>query len=235
MSIVRAAAALTGLGLLALGTGCSDPHGRVVAGGPSIAVLFDERHGLEGGELVRLHEFDIGIVEAVDLLGSRVRANIRLAPDALDNLTVATTFRVETEGAQRYLETYVLDADADRLAAGTTLAGADGTVELIAMRASFAAGSFAEATRSSEWWEQATDFIDEMRKELDATDWTKQEEDLRQEWERAIDQMDEALEQGKDELESNIDALIQRLEQAGHSDEAQTLKERFEEFLGELR
>ena len=66
-------AKLAGVVLVAA-IGCGESERSVPEGGASIQVLFDERHGLEGGELVRLHEFDIGVVEAVDLTHSRVRA-----------------------------------------------------------------------------------------------------------------------------------------------------------------
>ncbi len=235
MSAIRTVARLAGLGLIAVGAGCGEPQRSVPGGGSAIAVLFDERHGLEGGELVRLHAFDIGVVETVDLFDSRVRATVRLAPEALENLTVATTFIVDADDGERYLETYVLDPDAERLTEGATLDGADGSIELMAMRASAAAGSLADDARASEWWDKAAGFVDDLKKEFDATDWTEEEKELRERWEQALEQMDEAVEEGQEALSKNVDELVKELEEAGRSDEARKLKERFEEFLNELR
>jgi hypothetical protein len=207
----------------------------VPEGGPEVHVLFDERHDLEGGELVRLHEFTIGVVDNVDLDASRVRATIRLAPDALENLTAATTWLVVDDDGQRYLETYVLDSDAEALAAGATLAGADGAVELMSMRARAAAGSLADDALSSEWWNEASDFLDAMKRDLDAADWDEEERELRDRWERAMEQMERNLEQGEDALARTVDELVEELEKAGRSDEAQKLKRRFEEFLQKMR
>lgn len=235
MDTARTLMALAGLGLIAFGAGCGKPQRGVPSGGASISVLFDERHGLEGGELVRLHEFDIGVVETVDLSASRVRATIRLSPEALENLTVATTFIVDSDNDGRFIEAYVLDPDAENLTEGATLTGADGSLELMAMRASAAAGTFAQDARSSEWWSKASKLVGETKKELDATDWSEEEEALREKWEQAIERMDQALEEGQDALARNIDELVQQLEEAGRSDEAEKLKDRFEKFLEELR
>ena len=144
-------AKLAGLVLVAAMAACGEPERGVPEGGASIHVLFEERHGLEGGELVRLHEFDIGVVETVDLSRSRVRATVSLSPEALANLTRATTFAVEEEDGVRYLETYVLDPDAETLVDGASVDGADGSLELMAMRASAAAGNLADDARSSQW------------------------------------------------------------------------------------
>jgi hypothetical protein len=180
---------------------------------------------------VRLHEFDIGIVEGVVLHEARVRTTLRLAPDALNNLTTATTFTVNQEDGVRYLETYVLDPDADALSAGATLEGADGSIELLAMRASAAT----HGAVSSKWWEEASGWIDTMHEELDAIDWSEEENELREQWERAIEQTDQAVDEGREALEEHVDELVKKLEDAGRSDEARKLRERFEEFLNELR
>ncbi len=231
-------AKLAGLVLVAAIAGCGEPERGVPDGGASIHVLFDERHGLEGGELVRLHEFDIGVVEAVDLSRSRVRATVSLSPEALANLTTATTFIVkEEEDGVRYLETYVLDPDAETLADGASVHGADGRLELMAMRASAAAGNLADDARSSEWWGKASELVDDMKQELDEIDWSKEEKELREQWEETVEQLDEALEEGQEELDAfraRLDKLVNKLEEMGRSDEAQKLKERFEKLLDEL-
>ena len=204
--------------VLALGA-CGGAERAVPEGGSSIHVLFDERHGLTGGELVRLHEFDIGTVESVDLERGRVRANVSLSTQARENLTVATTFTVEEDGDGRYLETHVLDPDADTLGEGATVMGADGSIELMAMRATAAAGNF----------------VDDLRQGLDDVDWKEEERELQQRWEKIVDEMDEAVEEGQEELEKRVDELVKELEEVGRSDEARELRERFQEFLDELR
>ncbi len=187
-------AKLAGLVLVAAIAACGEPERGVPEDGASIHVLFDERHGLEGGELVRLHEFDIGVVEAVDLSRSRVRATVSLSPEALANLTTATTFIVkEEEDRARYLETYILDKDAETLVDGASVDGADGSLELMAMRASAAAGNLADDARSSEWWGKASELVDDMKQELDEIDWSEEEKELREQWEETVEQMDEAV------------------------------------------
>lgn len=211
-----------------VGCGASEPERP--RGGASIHILFDERHGLEGGELVRLHEFDIGVVESVDLARSKVRASVSLSPEALSNLTTATTFTVESKDGSRYLETHVLDPDAPALTEGASVDGADGSIELMAMRASAAAGGIA----SSEWWGKAGEFVDGLKKDLEAIEWSDEEQDLRQEWEQIVEQMDEAVEDGSETLRERVDELVKELEDVGRSDEAEALKKRFDELLDQL-
>ena len=212
---------------------CGKPERSVPEGGASIHVLFDERHGLEGGELVRLHGFDIGVVAAVDLSSSRVRATVSLSPETLANLTKATTFTVEEEDGRRYLETYLLDDGAEALVDDASVEGADGSLELMAMRASAAAGNLAEGARASEWWGQASEFVDDVKREIDEIDWSEEEKELRRHWEETIERMDEAGEEGQAELGKLVDELVKKLEEVGRSDEAQKLKERFEELAHE--
>lgn len=197
---------------------CGGSERSLPEGGSTIHVLFDERHGLEGGELVRLHEFDIGSVASVDLSGGRVRASVSLSPEARENLTVATTFTVEDDGEGRYLETHVLDADAEALGEGAAVDGADGSIELMTMRATVAAGGF----------------VDDLREGLGGVDWSEQEQELRKRWETIVDEMDEAAEEGHEELGKRVDELVKELEDVGRSDEARKLEKRFQELLDEL-
>ena len=228
-------AKLAGVILVAAIAACGEGERSVPEGGASIHVLFDERHGLEGGELVRLHEFDIGVVEAVDLSRSHVRVTVSLSPENLANLTRATTFTVEEdEDGLRYLETYVLDAGAEALADGASVDGADGSLELLAMRASAAAGNLADGARSSEWWGKASDFVDDMKQKIDGIDWTEEEKELRRQWQEIVEQMDEAVEEGQEKMGTLVDELVKKLEEVGRSDEAQELKDRFEELVHEL-
>lgn len=204
--------------VLALG-GCGGDERSAPKGGSTVHVLFDERHGLEGGELVRLHEFDIGSVESVELERGRVRVNVSLSERARENLTVATTFTVEEDARGRYLETHVLDPDAEPLGEGGTVDGADGSIELMSMRARAA----------------ADDFVDEVKTKLDEVDWDEEEESLRERWETIVGEMDRAAEEGREELGERVDELVKELEEAGRSDEARKLEERFRKFLDALR
>lgn len=239
---MRAMRITTSTRLLSAGTltwcvlagGCGDRSVDLPEGGASIHVLFDERHGLEGGELVRLHEFDIGFVEAVDLARSRVRATISLSPEALANLTDATTFTVEDDGGGLYLETHVIDPDAQALDDGASVEGADGSLELLSMRASKMAGELADDARASEWWRKTSEFIDDVRKDLQGTDGTEEERELQREWEAILEQMAQAAEDGEEELARRVDELVKRLEEAGRSDQARELEKRFEELQNDL-
>jgi hypothetical protein len=47
--------------------------------------------------------------------------------------------------------------------------------------------------------------------------------------------MERNLAQGEDALARTVDELVEELEKAGRSDEAQKLKRRFEEFLQKMR
>lgn len=215
-------------------SGCGDRSADLPEGGVSVHVLFDERHGLEGGELVRLHEFDIGFVETVDLARSRVRATISLSPEALANLTVATTFTVEDDDSGLYLETHVIDPDVEALDDGASVEGADGHLELLSMRASRMAGELADDARASEWWRKTSEFIDDVTKDLKGIDWSEEERELQREWEAIVEQMAQAAEKGEEELARRVDELVRKLEEAGRSDQARELENRFEELQNDL-
>ena len=219
---------------LTASAGCGDGRPGVPEGGASIYVLFDERHGLEGGELVRLHEFDIGVVQNVNLSASRVRAEIDLSPEALENLTEATTFTVEDDDGVLFIETHVLDPEADPVAEGTTFEGSDSSLELIAKRARAAAGSLVDDAAASEWWSEASEALEELKKDLDAIDWSNEEKELREQWRKTVDELDDALEHGREETARQVDELVKKLEEVGRSEEAQKIKERFSKLLDRL-
>ncbi len=203
------------------------------AGGTFFYVTFDERHGLEGGELVRLLDFDIGSIEEVELFGGRVRTKVVLSEEALSNLTEATTFAVDSGDTGLFLETYVLDADASRLAQGDTVAGVDSSLELAARRAAAAASGFLGAGASAEWWEKGAELASEMRKELDAVDWKKEEQSLKEQWARTVETLDKATDEGIEEARASVASLVRALERSGYPDEAKKLQRRFEELRKE--
>lgn len=203
------------------------------AGGTFFYITFDERHGLEGGELVRLLDFDIGSVEAVELSGGRARVKVVLSKDALSNLTEATTFAVDSGDDGLFLETYVLDPDASRLAEGDTVSGVDSSLELTARRAAAAASGFLGGGASSEWWEKGAELASEMREELDAVDWEREEQALEAQWVRALEALDRSADQSVEEARESVESLIRELERAGYEDEANKLARRFAELPGE--
>jgi len=69
-----------------------------------------------------------------------------------------------------------------------------------------------------------------VRREIDEIDWTEEEKALRRQWEETVEQMDEAAEEGQEELGKLVDELVKKLEEVGRSDEAQKLKDRFDEL-----
>jgi paraquat-inducible protein B len=220
------------LGVSILIAACSeDPQKAADENSPVLFVLFDERHHLEGGEAVRLHDFEIGEVTNVELSQARVRAEIRLDPEVFPQLTEQTTFSVENEdSAGRYLETYVLDPDAPPLRAGATLEGVDSVLELTVRRAG-----------ASIWFKSAMELVEEMKRELEQIDWNEGEQALREQWEEASKELEKLSEQSKEEAKKSYDKaaaqvkkLIERLDELGHSEEAQNLRERLEKLKRDL-
>jgi len=211
------------LGAVVAIAGCSgDVSKDLPEGGTHIYVSFAEREGLEGGELVRLHGFDIGYVEEVDLDQSRVRAKIVLSPKALSNLTESTTFEVGSDDSGRYLETHVLDPDAAVLAEGATVAAVHSSFELATRRA---------RTAASELMEEVSELASDMKRELDAIEWKEGEQALEQHASDILAKLETATESGLEELQAEASELARELEQAGRSEEAQKLKERFEALV----
>lgn len=216
---------------LGLAFGCGDSDRDLPEGGTFFYITFDERHGLQGRELVRLLDFDIGVVTAIDLAGGRVRATVELSPDALSNLTEATTFSVETGDDGLFVETHVLDAEASKISEGSTLQGVDSSLELAARRAAAAASDLLGRAAGSEWWDKGAQLADQMRKELDAVDWGREEQALKEQWAQTVDELDRAADESLDEVRASVESLIEELERAGHSEEAKRLAERFNEML----
>lgn len=211
------------------------------SGGPAVEpdkdsavlfVLFDERHHLEGGEAVRMHEFEIGEVTNVDLSRARVRAEARLDPEVLGQLTEQTTFSVENEEDPdgRYLEVHVLDPEAPALQAGSTVEGVDSFLELTVRRAG-----------ASVWFKSVMQLLEDMERELERVDWEAEEEALRDKWEEASKKLErlsqqtkEEAQKGYEEASERVEELIEELEKLGRSEQAQKLRERLEKLRRDL-
>ena len=222
-------------GVLALLIGaCGGSTSRVPVDGPFIYVLFDERHGLEGGEPVRMHGFEVGFVEGVDLAEARVRAKLVLEADILGQLTEDSTFSVEEEDGL-YLEAHVIDPEAAALTQGATVDGVDSGWELAYRRAGRSASELVEDVQGSEWFKKASELVDEMKRDLEDIDWSEEEKEIRAHWEEAVREMEELTGKSSEELAERVDAITKELEELGRSDEAQKLRERFEKLVEELR
>ena len=222
-------------GVLALLVGaCGGSTPQVPVDGPFIYVLFDERHDLEGGEPVRMHGFEIGFVEGVDIAEARVRAKLVLEPDILGQLTTDSTFSVEEEDGL-YLEAHVIDPEATALTRGATVDGVDSGWELAYRRAERTASELAEDVQASEWWKKASELVDEMKRELEEIDWSEEEKEIREHWEEVVREMEELAGKSSEELAERVDEITKELEELGRSDEAQKLRERFEKLVEELR
>lgn len=220
--------------MLALSASWACGPSGVPVDGPYVFVLFDDRHGLEGGEPVRMHDFDIGRVEEVDLDSARVRVKVRLQANAFDQLTEKTTFSVE-EGDGTYLEAHVLDAGAPKLQEGARLEGADSSVELALRRA-------VEGISASSWFKKAAETLRDMRRDFDDVEWGEQEQEIRRHWNETLRDMEELAEGTADDarkaakdVEEKVKKLAGELEEIGKSEEARKLRERMKELLEDVR
>jgi paraquat-inducible protein B len=201
--------------------------------GPHVFVLFDERHGLEGGEPVRMHDFEIGRVEEVGLDKGRVSVKVRLQKEAFEQLTAKTTFSVEDDDGT-FLEAHVLDRDAPKLEEGARVEGADSRIELTLRRT-------VESVANSDWFDKVSGIIRDMRRELDEVEWRDHEEEIRQHWNETVRDMEklaestaeEAAETAK-EVEEKAKKLADELEEIGKSEEARKIRERMKELLKDL-
>ena len=218
---------------LAMGA-CGGSTSRAPVDGPFVYVLFDERHDLEGGEPVRMHGFEIGFVEGVDIADARVRAKLVLEADIIGQLTEDSTFSVEEDDGL-YLEAHVIDPEATVLRQGATVDGVDSGWELAYRRAGQSASELAEDVQGSEWFKKASDLVDEMKRDLEDIDWSKEEKEIREHWEEAVREMEELTGERSEELAERVDEITKELVALGRSDEAQKLRERFEKLVEELR
>jgi ABC-type transporter Mla subunit MlaD len=226
--------------LLALGTlvlvACSCRKNEAPRpGGASLHVLFDERHGLEGGEPVRFHDFEVGHVESVDLAAARVRATLSIEPEVLAQLTSETTVSVGEHESAAALFVHVLDPEAETLAEGATIEGADSGVELALLQA----GASASKLLDSDWAKEAREAFSRIEREIEAIDWGGKKEEVEEQLEEARKAVEsaagESAEEAKKSLETareELNEIAQELEALGRTEQARKLRELAERILG---
>jgi ABC-type transporter Mla subunit MlaD len=208
-------------------------------GGAVIHVLFDERHGLSGGESVRFHDFEVGSVEKVDIAEARVRATLSIDPEVAAQLTRESTFSVESDDSGLYLLAHVFDPEAEKLGEGGTLEGVDSGMELTVRQASSEASRFLARIGSSEWAQEAKSLLSDVEREVEEVDWGGKEKEVREQLEAARGAIDEAAgktsEQAKESLQKlrgRMDQLVAELRELGRSEEARKLQEQIEKLFG---
>ncbi len=226
------------LGALALAFACrkeepSRPRGALVH------VLFDERHGLSGGEPVRFHDFEVGRVESVDIAEARVRATLSIDPAVASQLTRDSAFSVESDDSGTYLLAHVFDPEAEKLAEGGTLEGADSGIELTLRQAGSEASRLLSRVGSSEWVQEAKGLVSDVEREIEEIDWGEKEKAVREELEAAqkgLDETaDETSEQAKESyaaLREHMNRLAAELRELGRSEEAEKLQDQIEKLFG---
>lgn len=226
-------------GLLSMVFSCGDRPSPKRGGAP-LAVLFDERHDLEGGEPVRFHDFEVGTVEKVDLAEARVRATLSIDPEVLSQLTKETTVSVASDDGSRYLVIHVLDPEAEKLAPGATLDGVDSALELTYRRVSAEANDWLERFGSSEWRQDADDLLSRMERAVSETDWNGKRDEIerqlgeaRREIERMAGESADAARERYEGLRQELGRIVKELEEAGHSEEAKKLREKVSELFDE--
>jgi ABC-type transporter Mla subunit MlaD len=199
-------------------------------GGALVHVLFDERHGLVGGEPVRFHDFEVGRVEKVDLAEARVRATLSIDPAVASQLTRESTFSVESNGSGTWLEAHVFDPEAEKLGEGGTVEGVDSTVELTLRQAAAEASRLLSRIGSSDWVQEAKGVVSELERAVDEVDWGAKEKEVREQLESAK----KSVEESKDyqSLRKQMGELVEELRALGRSEEARKLQEQIEKLFG---
>ena len=227
------------LGGLSLTLACKPDEQPPKPGGAPVHVLFDERHGLSGGEPVRFHDFEVGRVENVDIAEARVRATLSIDPEVAAQLTREATFSVESDDSGIYLLAHVFDLEAEKLEEGGTLEGADSGIELTLRQAGSGASQFLSRVGSSEWVQEAKGLVSDMERELEEVDWGEKEKEVREQFEAARKVLDETAddtsEQAKESyqvLREQMNRLVEELRGLGRSEEAQKLQEQIEKLFG---
>jgi paraquat-inducible protein B len=204
-----------------------------------IHVLFDERHGLSGGEPVRFHDFEVGSVEKVDIAEARVRATLSIDPEVAAQLTRDSTFSVESDDSGLYLLAHVFDPEAEKLGEGGTIEGVDSGLELTVRQASSEASRFLSGIGSSDWVQEAKNLVSDMEREVEGVDWGGKEKEVREQLDaarKAIDQAaGETSEQAKESFQktrAQMDRLVAELRELGRSEEARKLQDQIEKLFG---
>ncbi len=218
------------LGACSLALACGRKEEPAKPGGAIVHVLFDERHGLTGGERVRFHEFEVGRVEKVDLSEARVRATLSIDPEVASQLTRESTFSVESDDSGIYLMAHVFDPEAEKLEEGGTLEGADSSVELTLRQAAAEASRVLSEIGSSEWVRDAKEVLSEMERAVEEVDWGEKEKEVREELESARKGIEENA--NAQALREKMNGLVEKLRALGRSEEARKLKEQIEKLFG---
>jgi hypothetical protein len=217
------------LGLLSL-FGCGSEERPAKSGGAVVHVLFDERHGLVGGEPVRFHDFEVGRVEKVDLAEARVRATLSIDPEVASQLTRESTFSVESDGSGTYLLAHVFDSEAEKLEEGGTLIGVDSSVELAMRQAAAEASRLLSRIGTSEWVQDAKEMVSEMERSVDEIDWGEKEKEVRDRLESARKGIEES--DDYQALRKQMEELVEELRALGRSEQAKKLKEQIDKLFG---
>jgi len=227
------------LAALSLALACRREEEPPKPGGAVVHVLFDERHALSGGEPVRFHDFEVGLVEKVDIAETRVRATLSIDPEVAAQLTRESTFSVESNDSGLYLLAHVFDPEAERLGEGGTLEGVDSGMELTLRQASSEASRFLARIGSSEWVQEAKGLVSDMEREVEEVDWGEKEKEVREQLDAAREAIDEAAgetsEQAKEsfqKMREQMDRLVEELRELGRSEEARKLQDQIEKLFG---
>jgi ABC-type transporter Mla subunit MlaD len=223
---MKRALALSLLSLLA----CGREELPAKSGGAAVHVLFDERHGLAGGEPVRFHDFEVGRVEKVDLAEARVRATLSIDPEVASQLTRESTVSVESDGSGSYLLLHVFDPEAETLEEGGTLIGVDSSVELALRQAAAEASRLLSRIGTSEWVQDAKDVVSEMERAVDEVDWGEKEKEVRDRLESARKGIEENADYQA--LRKQMEELVEELRALGRSEQAKKLKEQIDKLFG---
>jgi hypothetical protein len=231
--MVRRAAFALGF-VAALASACRE-NAAPRPGGARLHVLFDERHGLSGGEAVRFHDFEVGYVESVDIADARVRATLSIDSKVLEQLTSDTTVSVEERDSALVLLLHVLDPEAERLTEGATVEGVDSGVELTIRQA----GTSASKLFDSEWVRQAKEAFSRIEREIEAIDWgekkaevEEQLDEARRAVEKAAGENEEEAKKGLETAREELNEIADELEALGRSEQAKKLRELAEKLLG---
>src|SRR5262245_38088773 len=206
------------LGAVSLALACGRKEELPRPGGAIVHVLFDERHGLAGGERVRFHDFEVGRVEKVDLAEGRVRATLAIEPDVASQLTRESTFSVESDDSGTYLLAHVFDPEAEKLPEGGTLEGADSAVELTLRQAGAEASRFISRVGTSEWAQDAKDVVAEMEQAIEDVDWGGKENEIHEKLEFVRKDIEENADYQA--IREELNALVEELKALGRSEEA---------------
>lgn len=211
--------------------------------GPAVSVLLRDGGGLETGDEVVFGSREVGSVDEIESEGNRVRVTIRLDADAAAALTRDTTFKVEADdhGTHR-LEAHVLDAEAPPLRDGDTVEGVGSSLELTLRKAAKKAAGLIDRAADSEWLKETSHRVEAVIAEFERTDWDAVGKDVERQWNDIAIHLRTLGDRAKDEgrsayerLEPELNRIIDQLEAAGKSKEAEELRQRLDALWRDVR